>query len=155
MNGEQVHLFINHLPIVGSFLAFALVALAALRRGEPGAVYAAALVLGVSALGGGGAYLSGEGAEEIIEERPTFNHDLVEEHEEGAPWALGLLAASAVTGVWLAARAGQGKPLASSGLYAWLAVTALSAAAMTRVGLTGREVGHPLTYGSPAEAPVR
>lgn len=147
MNGEQVHLLINHLPIVGSFLGLALALLATARKGDAGALYAAALVLGLSAAGGGVAYLSGEAAEEAVEARPGFDHDVVEEHEDGALLALVLLAAAAAAGGGLSVLASRGRALPRMSTFAWVAITALSAAAMTRQGLSGRRIGHPEAYG--------
>ncbi len=147
MTGEQLHLAINHLPIVGAFLGLALVLLWMVRRADAGVLHAATLVLGLSAVGAVSAYLSGEEAEEAAEARPGFDHDLVEEHEEAALPGTVLLGLSALIGVGLSVAAARGRAVPALGAAGWLAVTALSAAAMTQQGLSGRNLGHPEVYG--------
>lgn len=147
MNGEQLHLLLNHLPIVGSFFGFALVLLSVVRRADAGALHAATLVLGLSAVGAAGAYFTGEDAEEVIEHRPSFNHDAVEEHEEGAPYALGALVATAITSAGLSLLTVKGRPRPTAATVVWVLLSLLSVAILTRVGFTGRAVGHPDLYG--------
>jgi hypothetical protein len=80
MNAAQIHLFFSHFPIVG--LAFAiLVNLYAIVKKSRNIeilslwIY---LVLGVFALV---AYLTGDGAEKIMETYPGITEDVVEPHE--------------------------------------------------------------------------
>ncbi|WP_242929227.1 hypothetical protein [Pontibacter vulgaris] len=81
MNGAHIHLLINHLPIAGTIIGL-LVLLAGyllksftVRRTALGIFLFAALLTVPS-------YLSGEGAEEVVEEMAGVSHDLIEEHED-------------------------------------------------------------------------
>lgn len=149
MTGEQFHLMINHLPIVGAFIGLVLVVFSAVRQGDSGVRYAAALVMAISAAGGGAAFFSGEDAEHAAEERPAFNHDLVEEHEDGAKWAGILLAGAAAVGGWLSLLTARGKAVPVAGTVGWVVLSALAAATMTRTGLSGRMMEHGEVYGAP------
>lgn len=151
MTGEQFHLMINHLPIVGALLGLMLVAFSAVRTGDSGVRYAAALVLALSAAGGGAAFYSGEDAEHAAEERPGYNEDLVEEHEDGAKWAGILLGAAAAVGGWLCFLTVKGRPVPVAGTAGWLVLSALAAASMARTGMAGRVMEHGELYGAPAE----
>ncbi len=81
MNGAHIHLLINHMPIAGTIFGF-LVLLGGylfksytVRRTALGVFIIAALMAVPS-------YLSGEGAEEVVEHMAGVSHDLIEEHED-------------------------------------------------------------------------
>ena len=93
MNAAHQHLVINHLPVVGSVIGSLLAALALILRREPGLVLASAFVAVFSGLGAAAAYYTGEPAEEMVEHRPGFSREAMQEHEESAE------AASAVAGI--------------------------------------------------------
>jgi uncharacterized membrane protein len=95
LTSAQIHLAVNHLPVVGALLATATLLLAAVTRractrnvGFGLLVFAALSVLP--------AYFSGEGAEEIVEHRPGVSEALIERHEDAAAWALGVTLAAGV-----------------------------------------------------------
>lgn len=147
MNALQAHLAVNHLPIFGSILGLALVLFAVARRGERGVVYAATLVLGLSAAGGVGANLSGEDAEETFEDRPGVDEAALEAHEGGAKLAVMLLLLSAASGGLLSWRVSRGAALPTGALVGWALVNGLAVGASANMGLTGRVLGHPDLYG--------
>src|SRR5512134_3235163 len=78
LTSAQIHLAVNHLPVITALLASATLLLAALTRGASLRNTGCALlvVAGLSALP---AYFSGEGAEEIVEHRPGVSESLVEQ----------------------------------------------------------------------------
>lgn len=90
MNGAHIHLVINHFPIVGLIFALCVLLYAALRsHAEYLRLGLVALVL--LALISIPVYVSGEGAEEVIENLPAYTaatHDLLEQHEDAAMIAL-------------------------------------------------------------------
>ena len=89
MNGAHLHLLLNHLPVLG--VGFGLLLLLAARFRRSTELTAAALVVFVLAGGAAGlAYLTGEPAEDAIEQYTGVNKDAIEEHEEAALVALGL-----------------------------------------------------------------
>lgn len=87
MNTAHLHLIITHLPIMG-VLSGILVLLYAIARRSAEVKIAAYGLFVVSALGAGIAYLTGEGAEETVENLPGVLESLIERHEESALWAL-------------------------------------------------------------------
>ena len=95
MNPTHVHLLITHLPIVGSVLG-ALVLAFGLGFKSAHTKIAAYVVLIISSLGAGIAYLTGEPAEESVEHLQGVSENMIHEHEEFALFALiGLI----ITGV--------------------------------------------------------
>jgi hypothetical protein len=98
MNGAQLHLALNHLPVMATLIAACVLAAALLFKSD--AVRRTALVLFVGAgLAAGAAFLTGEPAEEVVEDLPGIQKSLIHDHEEAAEAALiasGLLAVVAL-----------------------------------------------------------
>ncbi|MDX2167928.1 MAG: hypothetical protein SF182_12715 [Deltaproteobacteria bacterium] len=106
LTSAQIHLAVNHLPVVTALLALPL-----LLFGLTGRAAATRFGLGlliVAALAAVPASLSGEGAEEVIESYPGVSERLIERHEDAAELALtatlisGAIAAAAVVAQWKA-----------------------------------------------------
>jgi hypothetical protein len=103
MNPAHVHLLINHAPVLGAFVTLLLWIWALARRSDE--VRRVALIgmvlVGLTAVP---AYLSGEPAEDRVENAPGVTHEVVEEHEDAGKF---MLAAGIVIGlVGLAGLAG-------------------------------------------------
>lgn len=81
MNQTHLHLLITHLPIVGSFLG-AFVLAYGLRTNSFHTQIAAYSILIISSIGAIVSYLTGEAAEETVEEISGISKDLIENHEE-------------------------------------------------------------------------
>lgn len=80
-NGAQIHMLVNHLPVIG-FLGIVLaLAVAIMVRSHDIKCFVllATTVVGLSALA---PYWTGEDAEEVIEDLPGVSKDLIHEHEE-------------------------------------------------------------------------
>ncbi len=87
MNGAQLHLALNHLPVMGTLIAAAVLATALVLKHD--AVRRTALVMLVGCgLAAGAAFLTGEPAEEVVEELPGIQKSLIHDHEEAAEAAL-------------------------------------------------------------------
>lgn len=103
MNGVQLHLVLNHLPVFGILFGFVVLALAVWRRNESWTRLALGVlvVVGISAAL---AMMTGEGAEEAVEHLPGVSESIIHEHEEAAEltalitYALG---ASALVALWV------------------------------------------------------
>lgn len=83
----QVHLGLNHLPVILSVLAAIILGISMLIRND--SVSKTALWI----FAGAGlfcipVFLSGEGAEEAVENLTGISKEMIEEHEEIAKWAL-------------------------------------------------------------------
>ena len=141
MNGAQLHLALNHLPVIGTLIALLVLAAGMALRNET--VRRTALVLLVGAgLAAGGAFLTGEPAEEVIEGTAGVSKDAIHEHEEAAELALtasGILAVLAL-GVLVAGRR-RSLPGTAHGavLVGALAVTVI----MGRAAHLGGLIRHP------------
>lgn len=87
MDPVHVHLFLNHFPVICSVLAVPLFLWAYVRKSDElkqlsllVLVFAAAVTIPV--------YLSGEPAEEVVEKLAGVSHDLIEQHEDAAYFAM-------------------------------------------------------------------
>lgn len=87
MDPVHVHLFLNHFPVICSILTVPLFLFAYLRKSDElkqlallVLVFAAAVTIPV--------YLSGEPAEEVVEKLAGVGHDVIEQHEDAAYFAL-------------------------------------------------------------------
>lgn len=89
MNGAQVHLAVNHFPVVGVLIGAVVLWTGTLIK--IGAVKRTGLaIILFAALTAIPAYFSGEPAEEIIEDRPLVSESWIESHEEAADTAFAL-----------------------------------------------------------------
>ncbi|HXF04041.1 MAG TPA: hypothetical protein VNM72_01340 [Blastocatellia bacterium] len=133
MNPAQLHLWLNHIPVLGTIFA-ALLLLVAVARKSQEIERAALVTLVIVAVLAIPAYLSGEPAEELVHSLPGVSTDAVEEHEESAlPSLLALEAAAvaALAGLFLGRRGDQRArrivtltlllAIVSSGLMIWTA----------------------------------
>lgn len=87
MSAAHLHLALNHVPVLGTLFAAAILAYGILRH-QDAVVRVALGLLVVSGLGAGVAYLSGEGAEDIVEGAAGVGESFIEAHEEFALIAL-------------------------------------------------------------------
>lgn len=140
-NYAEIHLLLNHVPILGSIFGVALLAAGLLRKSEE--LKKAALVLfivcGVLAIP---VYLTGEPSEEIVEHLPGVSEEFIEEHEESALITLvgiELVALVALAGLILA-RNKRNAPAAITSLCFILALAASLIAA--RTAYLGGQIRH-------------
>ncbi len=88
MNATHLHLLLNHVPVLGTIFGLGFLAFALWRRNA--AIQRAALSLFLAgALAAVPTYLTGEPAEDAVESMPGVTHQLIEQHEEVAAWAMG------------------------------------------------------------------
>ena len=87
MDLTHIHLLINHLPVFGSILGAFVLAQGIWKKSSP-TIFAAYSVFICCSLGAGIDYLTGESAEETVENIKGINEIMLEEHEEIAIVAL-------------------------------------------------------------------
>lgn len=87
MNAAHAHLMVNHFPVIGGILATALLLSGIVLKNET-VKRTAYFVFLISAIGAVFTFLSGEGAEEIVEKISGIDENLIEKHEEKAAFAL-------------------------------------------------------------------
>ena len=101
MSWAHVHLALSHVPVIGIFIVLLLLVIAKLRRSTEltRASYVLLVLMAASAVI---VYLTGEPAEELVENLPGFSEAIVEEHEEVALIAtigMGVLGLVALVGL--------------------------------------------------------
>jgi uncharacterized membrane protein len=140
LTSAQIHLAVNHLPVVTALLALPLL-LVGLAGRATATRYGLGLLI-VAALAAVPASLSGEGAEDAIESYPGVSERLIERHEDAAELALtatligGAIAAVAAVAEWRAVRLAL--PLAGLALAAAL----VSAVLLGRAAHCGGQIRH-------------
>lgn len=129
MNGAHLHLLLNHLPVLGTLFGVGILAIALWRRNDTLRRTGLAMLV-IAGLTAGGAFLTGEPAEEAVEGKVTAQ--VVAAHEEAAEaalWGAGILAVISVGALlrWrreipqAVAGAVLAGALVTSGLMAWTA----------------------------------
>ncbi len=153
MNGAQIHLLLNHLPVLGVPFGLFLGAFGLIRR-EDVLAKAGLVVLVLAALSAYATAWSGEGAEHTVERLVAgINDHTIHEHEEWADrsawasYAVGLLALAAVGLSW-------GKPLRRGLAIAAIALALVPAGLLAYAAHLGGEIRHTELSGQAvSEAP--
>lgn len=83
MNYAHLHLMLNHIPVIGTGLVVLLLFIAFYRKSRE-MLTVSLIVLVLIALATIPAYLTGEPAEELVEDSPGVSEQLIEQHEEMA-----------------------------------------------------------------------
>lgn len=87
MDATHLHLVITHLPIFGSVLGMLILIYAMWRKNATTKMAAYGIFI-ISAIGAGIAYVTGEDAEEKVEDLPGVMENIISRHEEFAMYAL-------------------------------------------------------------------
>ena len=141
MTPAHLHLILNHFPIVGTLLGTIILALALVRRGDRGIWLAGTVLLAISAASAGAANLTGEPAEEQIEDMSRVSEDAIGVHEDRADIATVyavILGIGAVAGYVIGGKRGG-----LMGLAAPLAASVIGSGLMAWTGAAGGEIRHP------------
>ncbi len=151
MNQAHIHLLLTHLPIVGSLLgALALVAGFAFRS-EPVKRTALGLFL-FAALAAIPTFLSGEGAEEVVENVPGVQEGLIGRHEQMASIFIWLISGLGLLSLATLAASLKGNPLSKALYAATLIVSLVAVSVATQVGATGGKIRHTEIGGAAMQA---
>ena len=149
MNDTYLHLTLTHFPIVGSFIALALLFSGYIQKN--GHITKAALyLLVVLALVTVMVNYTGNQAEEFVEHMPGYSHDAIHEHEEVAEWAFRLMLA---TGLGAAATIiALRRKARKSRLFVLLVLLGnlLAFGYMAYAGKLGGEIRHNEVHATPA-----
>ena len=147
MNAAYVHLTLNHVPVLGVVFALPLLGVGLLRRNAT-LLRAGWITVVVVALAAIPVYVSGDGAEEIVEHEPGVARDTIHAHEDMALFGLigaETLGVLALAGLFLSRRA--------AGAPAWLApgsfvLALIVAGLMAAVAYRGGLINHPEAHRS-------
>ena len=152
MNAAHLHLALNHLPVVVTLVALVLLAVAFWRQADGLLRTGAAIALG-AALVTAPAYLTGEPAEEQIEDMSGVKESLIERHEDAADAAavavavLGLAAAGCLLRF-------RREPIPRRAAAALVALALIATALFGRAANLGGEIRHPEIRADAASAPA-
>ena len=141
MNQAHFHLFLNHLPIIGTLFGMLILATGFIFKSNPvkRTAMGVFIVVAVSAVP---AFLTGEGAEEVVENLPGVSENIIEEHEEMAAvfiWMTGVLGILSLFTLYADLKGRSFNRL----LYILTAVLCLVTMAIAQqVGTTGGKIRH-------------
>ena len=141
MNWAFIHLALNHIPVILMPTALVMLAFVTARRRTDLRDVTLVLVI-VAGIFGAGAYLTGEPAEEVVENLPDVSADAIEQHEEAgltAAVATGLAGLLAL-GTLLAGHRREGPPWMPA---ATLVVTLVASILLARTAHLGGQISHP------------
>ncbi|MCX6148354.1 MAG: hypothetical protein NTW25_14055 [Candidatus Kapabacteria bacterium] len=141
MNGAHIHMVLNHFPIIGTIIGFlVLVAGFFLKSSTIKRVGLGILIF--TSIVGIPAFLSGDKAEDVIENIAGVNKHLIHEHEEIAEkfiWFIVLIGISSLVTLYLDLKE---KTINIKLYYVVLALTFVSILISKNVGTTGGEIRH-------------
>lgn len=142
MDGLQLHLLTNHLPIIGTMAALLVVILGMLRKND-GAITAGLIIYVVMAVAVVPAYLSGEEAEERVEEIAGVSHDVIHEHEEMAELSLWLTSLSGLLAIGALFTRSKQSSLAPKFAMAFVVLAIIAFGQAARTGHEGGKIRRP------------
>lgn len=142
LSPAHLHLVLNHIPVLGTMIFAPLIILWGLVRRSRDVIHVGLLLTVVLALTAIPVYLTGEPAEEQLENQAWFDKNRVEAHEERAE--AGLIAvlvtgALAIGGLWLAR---GGRPFPGGITVAVLVGLVVSAVLFALAALDGGQIRH-------------
>jgi biotin transporter BioY len=140
MNQAHIHLFLNHVPVLGIIFGAILLAFAMHRKSKElqMVTFVIFIVAGLFTIP---VYLSGEGAEELVEDYSGVSHDTIHDHEESAEliiWGIGALGVFALVGFWLLKK----DSLQPAYLWLILLIAVVVSIALARTAYLGGEIRH-------------
>ena len=141
MSQTHIHLLITHLPIFGSLLG-ALVLVYGIWAKSNQTKMAAYFIFILASIGAGIAYLTGEAAEETVENIQGIAKDMIEQHEEFADIsliALIVLGVASIGGLWLTWRKSR---LTRTAAVAVLLISLVSFGLVGWSGYQGGQIRH-------------
>jgi hypothetical protein len=141
MNWAHVHLLLNHLPVIGTFIALALLVLGIVARNQSVArtSLGISLCMGLAAIA---VYFTGEPAEEAVEHLSTISKSAIETHEAAALAATLTLVAMGLLAGHALLRSRRGQVLARPYLFALLIANAVPAGLSAWTANLGGKIHH-------------
>jgi uncharacterized membrane protein len=141
MDQTHIHLLITHLPIFGSILGGLVLAHGLWTKSVQTKIAAYNLFI-ISAIGAGIAYLTGEAAEETVENIQGVVESTIKQHEEFALFALIsliILGVASIVGLFLTLRK---SPLTRATAIVILFISLISFVLVARTGYLGGQIRH-------------
>jgi hypothetical protein len=151
VNFDHLHLLLNHVPIIGFFVAVGL--FVASLTGNNGDLRRSALILFAAvALLTIPTFVSGVGADRSIAREPGVSEALVRRHEGAAMLGLWFVEATGAAALMLLWRSRRPVGVPRGNLAAVLLLAIVAAVLMGRTGNTGGDIRHPQPGTAPGAA---
>jgi hypothetical protein len=144
MNFVQLHLLLNHFPIIGTMVGLGMLLISLVGKNQD-LRRASLIIFSAMALLALPTFFSGPGAQGAIRKLPGVSEDLIERHEGAAMLALLFME---ITGALSLAALWKSKEIPRPARWNWnlsavLLFAIVTAGLMTRVGNTGGDIRHP------------
>lgn len=152
MNAAHIHLMLNHVPLFGAIAATILFVVALFLR-QQGVARAGLVVALLTAAVAVVVYLTGEPAEELVENLPGVSEPVMETHEEVALVATLVIGGFAVIALYGLFAFRHGVSMGFTRVLAVLSLLPL--AAMGYTAYLGGQIRHSEIRPAGAEAPAR
>jgi uncharacterized membrane protein len=151
MTGHHLHVALNHIPVLGLLFGTGILAYG-LMRAQDTVVRVALGLLVFSGIGAGAAYLTGESAEERVENVSGIPHAVIEAHEEMGLIAMIVAAVvgALALGVLVRYRSRPIPVVTSAGL---LVATVLATGVLGYTANLGGQIRHPELRGDTPTQP--
>lgn len=141
MNQAHVHLWITHLPIIGSLLGIFVLAYGLIVKSFETKIAAYCIFI-ISSIGASIAYLTGEGAEEVVENIQGVFESTIELHEDFAVIALVSLIILGIASVGGIIVSITKSGMAGNAALIILGIGIVSAGLIGRTGYLGGQIRH-------------
>jgi len=142
MDPLQLHLLVNHLPIIGALTALIVVVIGVIRKDATIRTVGLS-VYAVMALAVLPTYFSGEGAEERIENIAGISHDVIHEHEESAELSLTVMLIAAAVALATLLTQWKGMSIAQPLTYLFVVIALMATLQIARTGHEGGKIRRP------------
>lgn len=141
MNSTHFHMLLNHFPVIGTLIGSVLLAWGILKD-QQNIKSTAAVILSLMAIIAIPVYLTGEPAEESVENLPGVAKSMIDLHEDAASIAILLMGITGAVALIAVLLAFQKKAIAKTAYLATLFFSVVCFAAMARTGYYGGQIRH-------------
>lgn len=141
MNTTHLHMLLNHFPVIGTLIGSMLL-LWGIVRNQQQQKAAGAVILAAMALIAVPVYLTGEPAEETVENLSGVSEKMISLHESAAAIAIWLMAATGLLSLVAIVASVKKNTIAKTVFTISFIVSVLSFAAMARTGYYGGQIRH-------------
>ncbi|HEX5002107.1 MAG TPA: hypothetical protein VFW78_06400 [Bacteroidia bacterium] len=140
-NGAHIHLLLNHVPILGPFFILPLLLYGVIRKNSVMDVAGLLLTVAVAAVTIP-AYLTGEEAEDAVEDIIGVSKSAIHDHEEQAEIAYYAMLMAGALALGTLLPVFKQKQVSFALVWAVIAVLAVTLLLMTRTGNSGGKIRH-------------
>jgi uncharacterized membrane protein len=141
MSQAHIHLLVTHLPVFGSILGAFVLGYGLWSKSNQTKI-AAYFLFVISAIGAGVAYLTGEGAEEGVENIQGISKNIIKQHEDAATYALVSLLVLGALALFALFVTYKKSSLIKTTAIASLIFSFISFALVARTGYLGGQIRH-------------